>query len=269
MADRDYVLGTEKEEVERLGLQHRVWRPRMLDGFARARIGAGMTVIDVGCGPGYASVDLAEIVGPEGRVLAFERSRRFLDSLAARAARLGLGNIRGEERDVSEKDFGDSVADAAWCRWVLSFVADPARTVANVARALKPGGVAIFHEYADYGAWRTMPPSADVDRFRDLVMRSWRDSGGEPDAALRLPAWLAAADMELVEARPMVEIVRRGDFAWEWPRAFMGVNAHRLHALGYVGAEEAERLSGAVDSLADGTLMMTPVVAELIARRRG
>ena len=269
MADGDYVLGTEDEEVERLGLQHRVWRPRMLDGFARARIAPGMTVIDVGCGPGNASIDLAEIVGPEGRVLAFERSRRFLDSLAARAERLGLGTIRAQEHDVSEDGLGEAVADAAWCRWVLSFVADPARTVASVARALKPGGVAIFHEYADYGAWRTMPPSANVDRFRDLVVRSWRDSGGEPDAALRLPAWLAAADMEVVEARPMVEIVGRGDFTWQWPRAFMGVNAHRLHALGYVEGEEAERLAGAIDALPEGTLMMTPIVAEVIARRRG
>ena len=269
MADRDYVLGTEDEEIERLGLQHRVWRERMLAAFARAAIGHGAIVIDVGCGPGYASVDLAAIVGPEGRVLAFERSRRFLDSLDERAARLGLGNIAATERDVAEEPLGEAVADAAWCRWVLSFVADPARTVAHVARALKPGGVAIFHEYADYGAWRAMPPSEEVDRFRTLVMKSWRDSGGEPDAALHLPSWLAAAGMEVVEARPLVEIVRRGDFTWEWPRAFMSVNAHRLHELSYVDAEEAERLAGAIDTLPEGTLMITPIVAEVIARKRG
>jgi ubiquinone/menaquinone biosynthesis C-methylase UbiE len=269
MADRDYVLGTEEEEIERLGLQHRVWRERMLAAFARGGIGAGATVIDVGCGPGYASVDLAEIVGPQGRVLAFERSRRFLESLAERAARAGLSSITATERDVAEEPLGDAVADAAWCRWVLSFVADPARTVAHVARALKPSGVAIFHEYVDYGAWRTMPPSAEVDRFRTLVMKSWRDSAGEPDAALYLPAHLAAAGMEVIEARPLAEIVRRGDFTWEWPRAFMGVNAHRLRDLGYVDAEEAERLAGALDALPETTLMITPIVAEVIARKPG
>jgi SAM-dependent methyltransferase len=269
MADRDYVLGTDAEEIERLGLQHRVWRPQMLDGFARAGFAPGMTVIDLGCGPGYASVDLAELVGPEGRVLGFERSRRFLESLEARAAERGLANIRVKERDVSAEELGAAVADGAWCRWVLSFVADPARTVAHVARALKPGGVALFHEYADYGAWRTLPPSADIDRFRDLVTRSWRNSGGEPDAALQLPTWLAAAGMEVVEARPMIDIVGRDDFAWQWPRAFIGVNAHRLHALGYIEAAEADRLAGAIDALPEGTLMMTPVVAEVIARKRG
>src|SRR4051812_15986075 len=69
MNDRDYVLGTHDEEVERLGLQHSVWRAKALDGWRRAGIGAGMTVLDVGAGPGFAATDLAEIVGAEGRVI--------------------------------------------------------------------------------------------------------------------------------------------------------------------------------------------------------
>ena len=80
MTERDYVLGTEDDEVARLGLQHRVWRPRMLDAWARAGINVGQTVLDVGCGPGYATVDLAEIVGPSGKIVAVERSQRFLDA---------------------------------------------------------------------------------------------------------------------------------------------------------------------------------------------
>jgi len=48
----DYVLGTDDDEIARLGLQHRVWRPRMLDAFARAGITAGSRVVDVGAGPG-------------------------------------------------------------------------------------------------------------------------------------------------------------------------------------------------------------------------
>jgi hypothetical protein len=48
MSDGDYVLGTRDEEVERLGLQHRVWRPRMLDGWRRAGFTVGQTILDVG-----------------------------------------------------------------------------------------------------------------------------------------------------------------------------------------------------------------------------
>ena len=94
MADeREYVLGTHDEEIARLGLQHRVWRPRALDGWLEAGFTTGQTLVDVGCGPGYATIDLAEIAGPSGRVVAIDRSQRFLDALQANAARRCLPNI--------------------------------------------------------------------------------------------------------------------------------------------------------------------------------
>ncbi|HEX8527377.1 methyltransferase domain-containing protein [Allosphingosinicella sp.] len=267
MSDRDYVLGTEADEIERLGVQHRVWRPRMLEGWTRSGIGPGDTVVDVGAGPGYASVDLAQVVGPSGRVIAVERSRRFLESLRDRAASLDLGNIEAIEHDVSELPFGEAIADFAWCRWLISFVADRPRTVRHIAAALKPGGVATFHEYADYGAWQMIPPDPDIGRFRDLVVRSWREAGGEPDVGLTLPVWLAEAGLEIVEARPMIQIARRGDPIWEWPAAFVATNARRLRELGYVGEEEAEQLAGALDRAAPGALMITPLVVEIVARK--
>ena len=77
----DYVLGTHDDEVTRLGVQHRVWRPRVLDAWRRAGFQAGQRILDIGSGPGFAALDLAEIVGSAGQVLAVERSRRFLDVL--------------------------------------------------------------------------------------------------------------------------------------------------------------------------------------------
>ncbi|HWH23230.1 MAG TPA: methyltransferase domain-containing protein [Allosphingosinicella sp.] len=268
MSDRDYVLGTQDEEIERLGLQHRVWRPRVLDAWRRAGISVGQTIIDVGAGPGYATTDLAEIVGPGGRVLALERSSRFLAALGARTAAFGLANVEAREHDVSAQDFGDALADAAWCRWVLSFVEQPQRTVRHIARALKPGGVAIFHEYADYGAWQMMPPSADVDRFRTLVMQSWRDAGGEPDIGLTLPRWLEEDGLEIIEMRPLIDMVQRSSFVWQWPLAFMRSNAARLVELGYATPAEAERFATALDGASPSDWMITPLVLEVIARRR-
>ena len=68
-AENDYVLGTNDEELDRLGLQHRVWRPVVTECWQRVGITHGWRVIDVGAGPGYATADLAEIVGPTGSVL--------------------------------------------------------------------------------------------------------------------------------------------------------------------------------------------------------
>lgn len=268
MSDGDYVLGTDDGEIERLGLQHRVWRPRMLDAWRRGGLNAGQTFLDVGAGPGFAAIDAAEIVGPDGHIVALERSPRFIEALRARAATTGLANIEAREQDVCE-GFGNAFADRSWCRWVLSFVADPRRTFAHIAAALKPGGIAIFHEYADYAAWRMLPPDAEQERFRTLVMKSWRDAGGEPDIGLHLPEWVAEEGLELLEAWPLIDVVGRSDFAWQWPAAFMAINASRLAELGYVDEEEASRLATALDRAPPHALMATPLVLELIARKPG
>src|SRR5688572_33486758 len=89
--ERTYFLGTHDEELERLGLQHRVWRPTVIECWRRAGIGPGSKVLDVGAGPGFASADLAEIVGPAGRVVAVERSARFVE--AGRALLASHGHV--------------------------------------------------------------------------------------------------------------------------------------------------------------------------------
>src|SRR5262245_41380831 len=164
--ERDYVLGTHDEEIERLGLQHRVWRPRMLDAWRRAGITVGQTVLDVGCGPGHAALDLAEIVGPAGRVLAIDRSRRFLETLAASARARGLGrSIETHEWDLDRSDLPATGADAAWSRWAIAFMQEPRAVIARLGRALRPGGVFVSHEYVDYRTWRVVPRSEPFERF--------------------------------------------------------------------------------------------------------
>jgi SAM-dependent methyltransferase len=262
MNDGDYVLGTRDDEVERLGLQHRVWRGRVLEAFRRARIRSGQTVIDVGAGPGFVTADLADLLGPSGKIVALERSPHFASVLRAH----GLPNVEVREHDVSQA-FGVEGADASWCRWLLSFVPDPATTVRHIASALKPGGVAVFHEYAAYGTWRMMPPEPLHERFRSLVMQSWSDSGGEPDLALWLPQWLADAGLEIVETRTFADIITPVDETWAWPRAFIETGARRLHELGYVEEDEAEAMARLLDDPREGAHMLTPLVAEVIARK--
>ena len=261
MSEGDYLLGTRDDEIARLGLQHRVWRGEMLAGFRAANFGPGQTILDVGAGPGFATADLAEIVGPSGKVIAMERAPNFVAALSARA----LPNVEVRATDIVAQEYGEAIADGAWTRWVLAFLANPAVAVANIARALKPGGIAVFHEYLDYEAWRLIPQPAEHRHYRDLVVKSWRDSGGEPDAALPLPGYLSAAGMELVSMRPMVSIITANDPMWQWPASFVATNAWRLHELGYCTAVEAENFATMLDRAGAGTRMLTPVVAEVIA----
>src|ERR1051326_4692170 len=114
--DTDYIFGTHEEELERLGLQHRVWRPRVMDAWKRARFTKGQTIIDVGSGPGFAALDLAELVGPEGRIIALERSERFIDALKGAAEARGLRNIETYRVDLDTDPLPDIKADGVWAR---------------------------------------------------------------------------------------------------------------------------------------------------------
>jgi len=268
MTEREYVLGTHDEEIERLGLQHRAWRPQVLDAWRRAGIGPGQTVIDVGCGPGFAALDLAELVGAGGRVVAIDQSRRFLDHLASRARTAGRQNIEPYERDLAVEDLPSARADAAWCRWILAFVPDPRTLLARVAARLRPGGCLVIHEYYDYRSWRLLPRCESVEEFVTTVMQVWRAGGGEPDVGAMLPAWLSDMGLGLLGVRPLIEIAAPGNPMWLWPEAFLQTGMQRLVALNRVAPDRADATLAAFEAAKQrpGTRMCTPGVLEIIAR---
>jgi SAM-dependent methyltransferase len=267
----DYVLGTNDEEVERLGLQHHAWRLQALEAWRSAGIDPGQTVLDVGCGPGYASLDLAELVGPSGKIMAVDKSERFLSVLEERCRELHVDNITTHRADLDAGQFPHIVADRAWCRWVLSFVKDPRAVLARIADALTPESVLVVHEYFDYSTWRAAPPLSELEEFVSAVMSSWRAKGGEPDIALSLPPWLEELGFEIQIARPIVDVVRPGDLKWKWLATFIEVGRRRLVDLGNLSSHRSESIWQAFLALqvADGGRMITPGVMEIAATRNG
>lgn len=267
---KDYVLGTHDEEIERLGLQHRAWRERALEAWRSAGIGPGHTVLDVGCGPGYASLDLSELVGPSGRVVAIDKSERFLGAFAAKSRERGIDNISTHLADLDSAEFPDVVADRAWGRWVFAFVKDPRAVLARIASALAPDGVIVVHEYFDYATWRAAPRCPELEEFVTAVMASWRDNGGEPDIALSLPGWLEELGFELRGARPIVDVVQLDHPKWPWLATFVKVGRGRLVDLGYLSPSRSEAIWQAFMALqaTPGARMITPAVLEIVAARR-
>jgi SAM-dependent methyltransferase len=269
MAERDYVLGTHDDEIYRLGYQHRVWRPRALDAWSRARIGDGAKVIDFGAGPGFATMDLAEIVGPGGEVHALERSRRFLDTLEAQAKARGFAQVIPHEIDVAADPIPVKGADAAWARWIFAFLPDAKPTLKKLVEAVRPGGTLVFHEYIDYQTWKLAPEAPNFERFVQEVSDNWRASGGEPDIGRVLPAWLTELGLKLESFRPYVDIVSKDDNVWRWPIGFFDIHIDRLLELNRITLQLAQDMRDEFDRVSQkpGTLMVTPLVIEIIARK--
>ncbi|MGA2710390.1 MAG: class I SAM-dependent methyltransferase [Steroidobacteraceae bacterium] len=265
----DYVLGTHDVEIARLGLQHQVWRGHMLQAWMRAGMTRGSRVIDFGAGPGFASFDAAEIVGPHGGVVAIERSQHFLKFAGRELERLGANRVRLVEADLMRDDFDSSGFDIAWCRWVASFVTSPAILVEKVFGSLRVGGRAVFHEYQSYATWRMIPTSHRIDNFVQQVMASWRDSGGEPDIVPTLVPIMNEAGFKIIELRPLIFAVRPADFMWQWPAAFIESNSQRLVDLGKVSQQWAHDVQAEFIALSANpdAILVTPVVMEVIAQR--
>ena len=267
--ERDYVLGTHEAELDRLGVQHRAWQPVVFECWANAGIKSGSRVLDVGAGPGYATVDLAEIVGQSGKVVAVERSTNFVNALKETVRARELSNVEVHELDLMKDDLPAGGFDFAWCRWVLCFVSSPELLVKKIASALRSGGRAIFHEYGHYTTWRFFPRRATLEEFRSHVIASWRESGGEPDTGLSLPSWLANNGFTIRSVVPRIFCIQPGDYMWQWPAQFIHVHLLRLQELGKIDIEIAENVRRDLRAAEAETnsFMLTPLVLEIVAEK--
>jgi SAM-dependent methyltransferase len=268
--DRDYVLGTHDEELARLGLQHRVWRPVALDCWQRAGITVGKRALDMGAGPGYATVDLAEIVGPTGEVVALERSRNFIHAMEAACRARSVTNVKVHEMDLMTDDLPAEDYDFAWCRWVISFVNDPALLIKKLGSIMPKGSVSIFHEYGHYETWRFFPRLPMQEKFREHVIATWRESGGEPDGAARLPALLPENGFIIRSATPHIFCIRPDDYMWQWPATFIETYLPRLIEMERIDQQFADKVRADLASAErnPNALMITPLVLEIIAEKK-
>jgi SAM-dependent methyltransferase len=118
-------------------------RPLGLEAQAALGPRPGERVLDIGCGGGETSLDLAQAISPGGAVLGVDISRSLLEVAERRAESLDA-DIRFEAADAQTSDFGGERFDAAYSRFGVMFFAHPVAAFANILKALKPGGRIAF-----------------------------------------------------------------------------------------------------------------------------
>jgi ubiquinone/menaquinone biosynthesis C-methylase UbiE len=114
--------------------------------FADAGIGAGMRVLDVGCGWGSVSVIVAKLVGPQGMVLGVDRDASVLTVASQRARELELSHVTFVEADLHALSPELGPFDAIVGRRVLMYQREPVEAIRQLVRALRPGGLVVFEE---------------------------------------------------------------------------------------------------------------------------
>jgi SAM-dependent methyltransferase len=157
----------------------------------------GHDLLDVGCGPGTITADLAALVHP-GTVTAVDASEDVLDQARQTAEEAGA-DIRFAVADVHGLDFPDDSFDIVHAHQVLQHVGDPVQALREMRRVCRPGGIVAVRD-ADYGGFSWFPTPPVLDDWRDLYRRVARANGGEPDAGRHLLSW--AREAGFTDVRP-------------------------------------------------------------------
>ncbi|HWR47849.1 MAG TPA: class I SAM-dependent methyltransferase [Pseudonocardiaceae bacterium] len=160
----------------------------------------GQRVLDVGCGPGTISIDLAHRVAP-GAVVGIDNHSAPLAEARAEAQRHGVRNVSFAVADVNHLDFAtveqsikfsDDTFDVVHAHQVLQHLPEPVTALREMRRVCTPDGVVAARDN-DCAAMTWYPPQAGLDRWLELYQRVARSNRGEPEAGRRLLSWARAA----------------------------------------------------------------------------
>ncbi|WP_324275414.1 methyltransferase domain-containing protein [Blastococcus brunescens] len=179
----------------------------------------GLDLLDVGCGPGTITVDLAARVAP-GRVVGIDVSADPLDEARAAAGRANVP-ASFEVGDVYALAAEDDSVDVVHAHQVLQHLTDPVAALREMARVCRPGGVVAVRD-VDYAAVVTFPVDPLLDRWLDLYHRVARANGAEPDAGRRLLSWAHAAGLRDVTATASTYCYASPEERRWWGRSWAG-----------------------------------------------
>jgi SAM-dependent methyltransferase len=153
----------------------------------------GTGLLDVGCGPGTLTVDLATRVAP-GRILAVDTSTEVVEEARAHADERGVRNVDIVAGDFRDLDIRHGGFDVVHAHQVLQHLREPVGALRDMARLARPGGLVAARD-SDYGAMVWSPASEGIDRWREVYMAVTERNGADANAGRHLLGWAQAAGL--------------------------------------------------------------------------
>ncbi len=234
--------------------------------WAEAGIGVGATVADLGCGPGAVAAELAEIVGPQGRVVAVDQDPRALAIAEQLTDAKGLENVVLRQGDVASTGITPSTMDTVVVRHVLAHNGGHERHIVEHAASLvRPGGGVLLVD-VDLTAHRIHPADADWTDLQQAYLRFHVGRGNDPLIGLRLAELLSAAGLQVRQHQGWYSIVQ----ATPGMRPPAWVARDAMLAAGCASAADIDRWGEALDRLdrrPEPTTFFFPLFSALGVRR--
>ncbi len=252
-------------------LRSHTWRTaENSSGYLIPQLRPGLSVLDVGCGPGTITADLARLVAP-GEVVGLDASADVVAQARAHADGLGLANVQFVVGDLFAPDFDSERFDVVHLHQVLQHVGDPEAALVGLRRVLRSDGVLAARD-SDYGAFTWAPTDPLLDRWLALYLDVTGRNGHDARIGPRLPALARAAGFDRIEVSSSTWTYADPDSREWWGRLWADrVRFSRLaeQALEY-GMSDADELESIADAFlrwsasADAVFVVTHV--EVLAR---
>jgi ubiquinone/menaquinone biosynthesis C-methylase UbiE len=172
-----YVIRGGREGYDRLLVLARDRWPDTSALLARAGLGSGLRCVDLGCGGGSVTLELARLVAPNGEVIGVDLDEVKLGLATQAAAARGLSNVRFEAADVDAWDEPDAY-DVVFSRFLLQHLSQPLDLVRRMWAAVRAGGVLIVED-ADFDGWCCYPPNGGFDFFVHAYGQVLHRRGGD------------------------------------------------------------------------------------------
>ena len=260
-----YVLGTEHAELHRLGLQHQVWSSEARRGWELGGFRAGHTLLDLGCGPGFCTLEMAYLVGAQGKVIGVDFAASYIDFLRKQSELHGL-NIDAQHSSFEDMHLEPQSLDGVFCRWALAWVPDPEAVLAKVKTALKPGGRMVIQEYFHWPLFQTEPQFPALTRGIAAAYRSMKEQPGDIDVGRHIPAMAARVGLKVLHTRPIGKLAAPSELTWEWPSSFLRIYLAKVADRGLLTADEVTAALADLDALSaiPEARMLCPVVMETV-----
>lgn len=171
-------------------------------GYLLPRLDKRARVLDVGCGPGTITLDLARHL-TDGWVVGLDRAGEVLGEARAAARKAGVRNLEFSVGDVYALAYEADTFDVVHAHQVLQHLSDPVAALREMGRVCKPEGLVAARD-SDYAAFTWWPDVPELDEWLALHRALARGNGAEPDAGRRLKSWARAAGLEVVSSTASV-----------------------------------------------------------------
>lgn len=266
MSDNNaYILGTEWAELHRLGVQHQVWASEAREGWRLAEFGAGQTILDLGCGPGFCTQELAYIAGTSGKVIGIDKSQTYIDFLSGINDHHKL-NMHLICSDFDHMNLESNSIDSIYIRWALAWIPNPDEILAKLFDALVPGGAIVVQEYYDWSTFQMEPSLENLQNGINSIYTAFKDQEGDIDIGREIPSKFFDVGLEVVSTRPMAKIVTPEQLEWQWPKTFLEIYMPKLIGTKYITKPQVDAAISELyelDSIA-GASIFCPQMIEVI-----